>query len=438
MNSKSRLLILGAGKPHTGSHHSSLTHIDSDKNVLDWLLNSFSSIQLEDIRFIGGYRIQDIMTKYPMINYSINPRWKSSKNLESLLQVTQVEDCVTYVSYSDIVYPESSVNDLASTVGDIVFLGDSKWLSRYSNQDGSNHNLAEKYIAHDSTVLELATDIKSEDASGEYIGLAKFNEKGIALINEFKNRSEEELKSLSIIDLIHEAVKRKLDVKVIDIKGDWAEINKPEDITNYVIKTKAKTLQRLRPLLTHSKIADQVSFTVADWCHNEKSLIKKVQGKFGETPVIIRSSALKEDQLGQSMAGAFESVPNVNTSSQHDLKTSIDTVVNSYTEYDPDNQVLVQEMAQNIKKCGVVFTKTLNNGGPYYTINLDESGSTDAVTNGSDGDFRTFIIHRNFSKVKQKFGDDIGLLVNAVKEIEEKISYSFWISNLLLQMIMRC
>ena len=198
MHSKSRLLILGAGKPHSGSHHSSLTHVDSDKNVLDWLLNSFSSIKLEDIRFIGGYRIQDIMTKYPMITYSINPRWKKSKNLESLLQVTQVEECVTYVSYSDIVYPEFVVNELEKTAGDIVFVGDSKWAKRYVEQNESNSELAEKYIAHDSDVLKLGTDIQSVEASGEYIGLAKFTKKGIELINEFKNMEEEDIRSLSI------------------------------------------------------------------------------------------------------------------------------------------------------------------------------------------------------------------------------------------------
>ena len=59
-------------------------------------------------------------------------------------------------------------------------------------------------------------------------------------------------------------------------------------------------------------------------------------------------------------------------------------------------------------------------------INLDESGTnTDAVTSGSDGQLKTFVIHRAFDNIAAKFGEDIDQLIQAVKEIEQMLNYQF-------------
>ena len=37
-----------------------------------------------------------------------------------------------------------------------------------------------------------------------------------------------------------------------------------------------------------------------------------------------------------------------------------------------DNQVLVQAMANDVSMSGVLFTKDMNSGAPYYVINYDD------------------------------------------------------------------
>ena len=426
MKNKSKLIILGAGKPHQGVHPAALIKVENGQDVLEWILQSFTSLDLQDVRFIGGYKIDEIVKKYPHINYSINPQWNRSKSLSSLLSVAHHPLVDTYISYSDIVYPESIIKELAVTQGDIVIVGDSKWKTRYKNRPVEDLITAEKYCEKEGLVTQINTNLSTENATGEFTGLAKFSSKGIELLESYKSRPISDTQSLSISDLIETGIKNGLLVTVIDIHGDWAEINEPQDIANFVIKTKAKTLARLKPMLKQSVISDQVSFTVNEWHENSEAMIKMVQTKFKPHPVIIRSSALAEDQLGQSMAGAFESVLNVDSKSVSELSQNINTVINSYTVEDQNNQILVQEMAKDIKKSGVIFTKTLNHGAPYYVVNLDDSGTnTDAVTSGAEGQLRTFIIHRNHQGIARKFGTDIQKLVQAVKEIEEKVSYSF-------------
>src|SRR5690606_34812263 len=74
----------------------------------------------------------------------------------------------------------------------------------------------------------------------------------------------------------------------------------------------------------------------------------------------------------------------------------VEEVIQSYGDRNPDHQVLVQETLTDVALSGVLFTRTLNHGAPYYQINYDDTtASTDAVTSGSGASLRTTIIHRS-------------------------------------------
>ena len=353
MKKKSQLIILGAGKPHKGSYPSSLTEIDNGQDVLAWILQSFQSVELEDIRFIGGFKVNQIIERYPHINYNINPQWKESKSLRSLLIAPQDLNLETYVSYSDVIYPKTVVEKLSDITADIVLVGDSLWKTRYGNRGSTDMQNAEKYRCDNGRITTCNTQMDIDDASGEFIGLAKFSNRGIDLIQSFKIKSHADQLALSFCDLIQQGIEKNLDIKLIDVKGDWAEINQASDIAHFVMKTKAKALERLKPMLKQSTIFDQINFTVSDWNQDKASIVKDIQDAFMPASLIVRSSALVEDQLGQSMAGAFESILNIDSTQSHDIETSIQQVIQSYPNQDQQNQILIQKMAKNIKK--VVF-----------------------------------------------------------------------------------
>ena len=56
-------------------------------------------------------------------------------------------------------------------------------------------------------------------------------------------------------------------------------------------------------------------------------------------------------------------------------------------------------MIKNVSMSGVIFTKDINTGAPYYVVNYDdETGRTDTVTAGTDYN-RSLYIYRNSIKV---------------------------------------
>ncbi len=183
--------------------------------------------------------------------------------------------------------------------------------------------------------------------------------------------------------------------------------------------TKARTLNGLRKKLKQSNICDGVLFTVQQWRNDHHKIIIELQQKFSPSQVIIRSSTRKEDTSDTTMAGAFKSLNNIDSTSEQKLIKAVDEVINSYGKSCYcDEEILVQEMLNNISMSGVVFSRDLNTGAPYYVINYDDiSGETDTVTSGLTDTSRTLYIHREH--IENLRSSRFTALLTAIREIED-------------------
>ena len=75
-------------------------------------------------------------------------------------------------------------------------------------------------------------------------------------------------------------------------------------------------------------------------------------------------------------------------------------------------------MIESVKGSGVIFTRVLQNGAPYYVINYDDqSQSTASVTSGTSLDFKTYKILRSATQ-SRALPNEIKNLLKAVGEIE--------------------
>ena len=191
------------------------------------------------------------------------------------------------------------------------------------------------------------------------------------------------------------------------------------DENKIIISTKANTLKALKPLLKKSKIEEMFVFTVPDWKNKKADIIKKVKQIFSPHKIVIRSSAVNEDTLDNSMAGCFDSMLNVDSDNENEVEAAIKKVIDSYKNKASEssfNQVLIQPQTKDIVISGVVFTRTLEANGPYYAINYDDStGETDTVTKGVENKMikiSKFAENRHIPKIMQN-------ILNSVKEIEE-------------------
>lgn len=182
-----------------------------------------------------------------------------------------------------------------------------------------------------------------------------------------------------------------------------------------ILSTKANTLKALQGKLQYSKVLPQISFTFNEWQNNRQGIICEFQKK-NWGGVIVRSSAIGEDSEESSKAGQYDSVSNV--SGVDSLIEAVSKAFNSYTNSNPNNQVLIQPMLIDVKVCGVAFTKDPNSGSDYYVINYDESGSTSSITGGCEnGDGKLFYLFKNYTG--KVISPKMERLIMALGELEE-------------------
>ena len=118
--------------------------------------------------------------------------------------------------------------------------------------------------------------------------------------------------------------------------------------------------------------------------------------------MIIRSSAINEDQDNKSNAGAFLSCKNI--LGQKNIDTAIREVIKSFKDKNKKNEIFIQPFLNNLKCSGVIFTRDINNNAPYYKINYDDkSGSSVSITSGKSVSDKVFIFHRLYQVKLNKF-----------------------------------
>lgn len=139
-------------------------------------------------------------------------------------------------------------------------------------------------------------------------------------------------------------------------------------------------------------------FTVGNWRSSPGEVLEEIQADLpGDGPLAVRSSCRREDRADSSMAGAFLSRLGVPPPPHPGFSRAVEEVVASYGNPDESDQILVQPMVENVAMSGVVMTRDLDDGSPYYVIEYDdESGRTDSITGGSGTISKTVHVFRQF------------------------------------------
>lgn len=417
------VIFLGAGKPFRGDEHAALRSASGHTRVIDWLLHATTS-KMPDVHFVGGYKIDSVKQRYPDFNYYINADWQVTQSAYSFLQVDLADKNRSLVSYSDILFRRSLVDAMVESQADICVAVDSLWRTRYAGRTHSDLRRCEKVCLYGESITRLGPDIPSSLASAEFVGCVHFGPRAVKYLREFRIDLQQRFQKGHLSDLVEALRCQGMSVQAVDVQGDWAELNEPQDLAHFVLGTKAQTLRRLRRMVRLSRIEDQVSFTVAQWQEIQDSLIDTIQQSFPKQHLVIRSSALSEDGFVNSNAGAYTSLLNIDGSNASNLREAIEYVIASYSDTNPDNQVLVQPMLEKVLASGVVFTRSLSSGAPYYIVNYDDvSGSTESITSGASHDHKTLMICRDASSQSPNIPDRLHSLLPALREIESLLGY---------------
>ena len=179
-----RPVLIGAGRGSRLEHQTdeipkTLVHC-MGRPMLEWILDSLAEggFARKDVIFICGYKADVLKARYPEFTYVENTDWENNNILASLMYAREHLGAGFVSSYTDILYRGSVVKDLVAAPGDMVLACDTDWRRRYVRRTNHPESDAEKMRAEGTRVVDISRVIPSDEASGEFIGVAKFSPSG--------------------------------------------------------------------------------------------------------------------------------------------------------------------------------------------------------------------------------------------------------------------
>jgi L-glutamine-phosphate cytidylyltransferase len=210
------------------------------KRIVDWTLDAFHKAGLTKPVFIGGYQIDQIRRDYPHLTFCHNADWINNNILASLMHAESHMDQGFVCAYSDILFRDTLVRRALNHPGDIVLCVDTRWRDRYTDRSQHPEADAEKLIAQGDRVLQLHRGLPGDQATGEYIGVAKFSPAGAKLFREHYHRIKRDFagkpwreaklfeKSYLIL-LLQEMIEQGVSIHQVATSGHYFEIDTEED-----------------------------------------------------------------------------------------------------------------------------------------------------------------------------------------------------------------
>jgi choline kinase len=210
--------------------------------MLEWVLDALTlaGFAKKDVVFICGYRAEVIRRAYPEFTYVENRDWEKNNILLSLMMARDYLGDGFVSTYSDIVYRGEIVQKLVASTHDKVLGCDTDWRRRYVHRSQHPETDAEKLRAAGERVVEISRTIRSEEAAGEFIGVAKFTADGArelgAAFDEVKARFEGRIfrekrtfEKAYLIDLFQHMIEKGSTFHRADTHGGYMEIDTLED-----------------------------------------------------------------------------------------------------------------------------------------------------------------------------------------------------------------
>lgn len=239
-----RAIIIGAGRgsrlmPTTADTPKCFAEVKG-RRILDWTLEAFRSNGIEDVCFIGGYRIETVQRDYPELTFRHNADWENNNILLSLMHAEDLMDAPFICCYSDILFSPRVVRNLAGSPQDISLVVDTAWLDRYVERTEHPSDDAEKVVVENGQVIRIHREIPEAEAHGEYIGVAKFSESGAAELKRHYHearsrfagqpfRESKVFEKAYLIHLFQEMIEKGVHMGHVDTPGEYIEIDTQQD-----------------------------------------------------------------------------------------------------------------------------------------------------------------------------------------------------------------
>lgn len=238
-----KAIIIAAGK---GSRMEHITHgipkcmlRVGKKTLLQRAVDIFRECGIQDITVIVGYKKEKV--DIPGIEKVENTDFENNNILGSLMYAKHKMDSPVITCYSDIIFDRSVVERLIASPDDISVIVDTEWKRSYEGRTLHPVEEAEKVICEDGKVIRIAKAVTPEEAHGEFIGMAKFSQKGVDILKSVYGSAKEKygngpfhtaksFQKAYLTDMLQEIINNGHTVVPVRIQGDWMEMDTPQDL----------------------------------------------------------------------------------------------------------------------------------------------------------------------------------------------------------------
>ncbi len=240
-----RAIIIGAGRgsrlmPTTENAPKCFAEIRG-KRILDWTVEALKDGGCSEICFIGGYRIEAVRAEYPAFTFRENRDWPDNNILVSLMCAEDLMDRPFVTAYSDILFTRQIVHDLVRSPDEIALGIDTDWREHYRPRTRHPPHDAEKAITANGRIERVHRGIAYDDATGEFIGVAKFGAEGARRFRDFYHRRKAEywnkpyreaasFQKAYLIHMFQDMIEQGVVFGHADTPGNYREIDTQEDM----------------------------------------------------------------------------------------------------------------------------------------------------------------------------------------------------------------
>jgi phosphoenolpyruvate mutase len=219
------------------------------KTVLDHHINLLKKIGLKDINIIKGYQGDKFDNKG--VSYYENPNYLSKGLVQGLILAKEkMKNGFVYFN-SDLLFDERLIKELLQRKEDIVLVIDSSYhyhkheidkkLDAVVTKSGQTAKY-QRLRDNNDEVIAIGKNILPDKMTHEFIGIAKFSQKGaekfVELVEELSQKHQgkfHEAESFDLAadtDLFQEMIDRGIKIMVHETNGGWIEIHSEKDL-NY-------------------------------------------------------------------------------------------------------------------------------------------------------------------------------------------------------------
>ena len=208
------------------------------KPILAKLVASFNDCGLKQISTVRGYKKESV--NLPNIKYFDNDVYESTEEAASLYAAKSFINGNLVFSFGDILFEKFVLLNLLDSQEDFTIVVDSSW-SKHPEKHARTTDLViadrehtREYREDNIYVQSIGNEIDKSKAHGEWIGLAMFSARGAGILVETLDElaAAGRLKTMPMVGVFAELMKKGHRIKVEYVHGHWLDIDNLDDISD--------------------------------------------------------------------------------------------------------------------------------------------------------------------------------------------------------------